>query len=279
MHPIGIYLGRTKLLFAEARQDISSDCLEGHIRPIRQGIYSAGQTRPVEQSCMPAIAFFPQTGADAGNVCVGIEAETRTALLRDTTRCAVTNVRDHMGRSQVLPAPISRSPAEITALFLKHVLANACSRSYQIDGDALTLTVPIGFTQAQRSDTLLALRLAINDLGLRLPDSARPERTLISEPVAALLDFIAADLKRDELHRRIEYVRGPSVLVYDMGSATLNLTLIRLMQIDRRLPVTLRNLRFDIIAASPDNPVGAADFNQCVAKALDNVPAGSGNLN
>jgi molecular chaperone DnaK (HSP70) len=217
---------------------------------------------------MPAVAFFPDAEVDAGKAFVGIEAQTRAALSRDPAAGIATNVLDRMGRGLVLPAPISRSPAEITALFLKHVLADACTRGIHIDGDALTLTVPVGFTQAQRSDTLLALRIAMNDLGLRLPNPARPEQMLISEPVAALLDFIAADLKRDELHRRIEYDRGPSLLVYDMGSNTLDLTLIRLMQINRRFPITLRNLRFEIIATSPDNPVGAADFNQCVAKAL-----------
>ena len=79
MSSIGIDLGTTTTLLAEARTDPGANGasfnIEGKIVPIRQLIYIAGTTKPVEQSYLPSFAFFPVKPPDAGKVFVGFAAE------------------------------------------------------------------------------------------------------------------------------------------------------------------------------------------------------------
>ncbi|MCX6020064.1 MAG: Hsp70 family protein [Chloroflexi bacterium] len=272
MSSIGIDLGTTTTLLAEARTDPGANGasfnIEGKIVPIRQLIYIAGTTKPVEQSYLPSFAFFPVKPPDAGKVFVGVEARTRSALNRDDRGRTIRAVKRLMGRGLVLPAPIGRSPAQVSSLYLKHVLGDARDRGIYSDREELTVTVPASFTSNQRGDTLQALAMAMSELSMRPLDKARIDRVLISEPVAALLDFVAADLKRDEMHRKIEYARNPLVFVYDMGGGTLDLTLVRLGWRDRNQPPTLSNLRFDIDDVSRYNQFAGEDFDLRVADFL-----------
>jgi molecular chaperone DnaK (HSP70) len=272
MSSIGIDLGTTTTLLAEARVEPGTDgasfAVEGKILPIRQLQWLAGTTNPIEQTYLPSVAFFPVKPPDAGKAFVGAEARTRSAINRDDRSRTIRAVKRLMGRGLVLPPPIDRSPAQISALYLKHVIGDARDRGVYTDSEELTITVPASFTSNQRGDTLQALRIAMNDLGMRPHAPERINRVLISEPVAALLDFVATDLKRAEMHRKIDYKHNPLVLVYDMGGGTLDLTLVRLGWRDRAQPPTLSNLRFDIEDVSRYNQFAGEDFDLRVAEFL-----------
>jgi len=172
-----------------------------------------------------------------------------------------------MGRSLVLPNPIGRTPVDISSLYIQHLLQYARQSGMFSDRDELTITVPASFTTNQRRDTLLALDMAAERLNLALAKEKRG-RVLISEPVAALLAFLARDLQNAEAFRHIDLDRNPLVLVYDMGGGTLDLTLVRLGWRETGVSKTLRNVLFEIRELYRYNQFAGENFDVRVAEFL-----------
>jgi molecular chaperone DnaK (HSP70) len=270
MASIGIDLGTTTTLFAEAQVDSGSGAISGVVQEIRQMRWNEGRLEEdYKQNYLPSVAFFPETGSEAGKVFVGVEARTRAAQSRDdSTRRLLRAVKRYMGRGLVLPPPANRTPAEVSALYLKHVIGDARAQGIFTDRDELTVTVPASFTTNQRRDTLHALQSALDELGMRRLDAEKLKRVLISEPVAALLDYVSSDLRLTEAHRNIDVSRRPRVLVYDMGGGTLDLTIVRLGWKTPGADPVLANLRFDIEDVSRYNQFAGEDFDLRIAKFL-----------
>ncbi len=246
VNALGIDLGTTTTLIARAYAGIAPHTIEAEILQIDGGNF------------LPSCAFFP---ADSDPI-VGRQALELGPQL-DLSRF-VRAVKRLMGREVVLP--VGRTPAEVSALYLAHVL-NQIRDRYIDSKTELTVTVPASFTTNQRRDTVLAVRDACEQL--RLPELARnTSQLLISEPVAALLAFLSKDLQFSMDRRQLAIDNAPLVLVYDIGGGTLDLTLVQLRWAEDRAAPTLGNVQFDVHELSRYNQFGGEDFDWRLAQWL-----------
>ena len=262
MASIGIDLGTTTTLLAEAFSGFDSDSVETQIVPTKQRIWRGKQYTEEEINYLPSFAYFPRSGEEL----VGAEAKILGTDRNELERC-VRSVKRLMGRSIVLPDPIKRTPSQISALYLQHLLDHARRTGILSDRDEITITVPASFTTNQRRDTLQALETASASLDMKFSKQTL-SRVLISEPVAALLAYLTHDLKNAEALRRFNLDRNPLVLVYDMGGGTLDLTLVRLGWRDAGMSKTLGNVRFEILELPRYNQFAGEDFDIQVARYL-----------
>ena len=137
-----------------------------------------------------------------------------------------------------LPGP-PISPRAVATALLK-LLKRAAERSRPLASAlgfsfaSATVSVPVGFTRAQRAETLAAGRAA----GFRLV-------RLLEEPVAAAIAY--------GLH---EKGGERTVLVYDMGGGTLDCALLRLDRSSRT---------FLVLATAGDARLGGEDFDRALA--------------
>ncbi len=262
MASIGIDLGTTTTLLAEAIADFDKGLVETQIVPTRQRVWRGKQVTEEEFNHLPSFAYFPASGEEL----VGVEAKILGTDRNDLNRC-VRAVKRLMGRSIVLPEPIGRTPSQISALYLQHLLHHARRTGLFSERDELTITVPASFTTNQRRDTLQALETAASNLNLQFP-KAKLARVLISEPVAALLAYLTHDLRNAEALRRFNLDRNPLVLVYDMGGGTLDLTLVQLGWRPGASTKTLGNVHFEIRELNRYNQFAGEDFDTLVAQFL-----------
>ena len=262
MASIGIDLGTTTTFLAEAYSGFDAGSVETQVVSTKQRIWRGKQSTEEEINYLPSFAYFPRTGEEL----VGAEAKILGTDRNELLYC-VRAVKRLMGRSLVLPEPIKRTPAQISALYLTHLLQHARRTGIFSERDELTITVPASFTTNQRRDTLLALEMAIANLEMQFP-KAKLNHVLISEPVAALLAYLAHDLKNAEALRRFNLDMNPLVLVYDMGGGTLDLTLVQLGWHDAAAPKTLGNVRFRIRELNCYNQFAGEDFDTQVARFL-----------
>jgi len=258
MTAYGIDLGTTTTLIARAYAGLGTETINADIMPIRQKIMRNGAFSEINIDYMPSIAHFPHEGG----ALVGSEALT-ISVSEGSVSHSVRAVKRLMGQSFLLPEPINRTAADISALYLTHVLRGVSFSSR----DELTVTVPASFTANQRRDTLQALQTACRTLGVALPD-AKIGNLLISEPVAALLANLAEDLQLAEPLRRLNIDKSPLVLVYDIGGGTLDLTLVKLEWRNPAHPKNLSNLYFDVRELNRYNQFGGEDFDIEVAGKL-----------
>ncbi|XWX05461.1 Hsp70 family protein [Aggregatilineales bacterium SYSU G02658] len=262
MASIGIDLGTTTTLLAEAISGFDTDDVEAKIVPTQQRVWRGKQITEEQFGYLPSFAYFPTSGEEI----VGVEAKILGTDRNELDRC-VRAVKRLMGRSIVLPEPIGRTPSQISALYLQHLLHHARRTALFSEHDELTITVPASFTTNQRRDTLQALEIAASNINLQFPKT-NLSRVLISEPVAALLAYLALDLRKAEQLRHFNLDRNSLVLVYDMGGGTLDLTLVQLGWQHTSSTKTLGNVRFEIRELNRYNQFAGEDFDTLVAQSL-----------
>jgi len=250
MTAYGIDLGTTTTLIARATQGRGADTVEAQIIKVNG------------HSFIPSFAYFLEDGSNK----VGTDAK-KTSIVSDKTNSKgiVRAVKRLMGRSIIFPPPIDRTPAQVSALYLIEMLRE----SHFIGKDELTVTVPASFTSNQRRDTVEALRIACKQSGIVLADD-KFKNLLISEPVAALLSFLAKDLERAEDRRQFNLDESPLVMVYDMGGGTLDLTVVALSWVNPHAPKSLSNVHFEVRELNRYNQFGGEDFDREIAYHLLN---------
>ena len=248
MTAYGIDLGTTTTLIARATQGRGADTVEAQIIKVNG------------HSFIPSFAYFLEDGSNK----VGTDAKA-TKIVSDEKKSKgiVRAVKRFMGRSIIFPPPIDRTPAQVSALYLIEMLRE----SHFIGKDELTVTVPASFTSNQRRDTVEALRIACKQLGITLADD-KFKNLLISEPVAALLSFLAKDLELAEDRRQFNLDESPLVMVYDMGGGTLDLTVVALSWANPHAPKSLSNVHFEVRELNRYNQFGGEDFDQEIASYL-----------
>lgn len=248
---VGIDLGTTTTLIAKATE------IDGRLFVKVLDIPQKDRdNEQVDMKYLPSVAYFP----DKTPPIVGLEAQI--AGQQDTTRF-VRAVKRQMGRRIVIPQA-GELPYTISSLYLQKALDAA---NYQAVGDFIfTVTVPASFTSNQRADTLMALQLACEKVGLELPKKD-PGQIFISEPVAAMLAFIHQQLERMPERRQLNFDKINWVVVYDIGGGTCDLTLVFIEP--KKTPVSsIADLNIEVDAISYYNPFGGEDFDNLVAQEL-----------
>lgn len=190
---------------------------------------------PEGELSTPSVVFF-----DHGEEIVGVEA-LRNAVARPDR--VVQNAKRYMGDPKKKWTINNRdySPTDISAIILKQLLSNA-ERHLGTKIDRAVITVPAQFSDAQRAATIEAGRKA----GLKQID-------IINEPVAAALCYVLGT----EGIWFTELANEQTILVYDLGGGTFDLSLVRYKQDEVK-----------VVASTGDLHLGGIDFNQAL---LDEV--------
>ncbi len=128
----------------------------------------------------------------------------------------------------------SYSPEEVSAHILKY-LKNCAERHLGVEVTEAVITVPAYFNNDQRQSTKTAGELA----GLKV-------LRIINEPTAASLAY-GLDKKNDA-----------TILVYDLGGGTFDVTLLKLMD----------GVDFHVQSTSGNTSLGGVDFDEAVGKLI-----------
>ena len=155
------------------------------------------------------------------------------------------------------------SPVDVATELLK-VCMNTIKRytmGREIKG--VTITVPASFNTDQINDTVeAAIRAGFN----------RKSITTISEPTAALIDYINIQSKRIQEDRDVDFSKLKRILVFDIGGGTCDIAIIDVVQEEN-------NLSFKEIAVGRYDDLGGVDFDTWAANYLLNKFAQERKLN
>ncbi|EXJ15731.1 Hsp70 family protein [Imhoffiella purpurea] len=191
-----------------------------------------GRTQVIEvdgSKILPSVVGL----ADDGSLLVGQAARNQYVLYPERT---IRSVKRRMGEDVALPlGDKSYRPQEVSALILQRLKRAAEEHLGQPVAKAV-ITVPAYFSDAQRQATRDAGDLA----GLEVV-------RIINEPTAAALAYEA------------EYETAKTILVYDLGGGTFDVSVVRLSK-----ELT------EVLASHGNNQLGGDDFD---AKLVEHVVA------
>jgi len=195
-----------------------------------------GRTRILEvdgSNLLPSVVGLTDDGA----LLIGQGARNQYALYPERT---IRSIKRRMGEdTKVAMGALSYTPQEISALILKRLKQAAEQELGQAVSKAV-ITVPAYFSDAQRQATRDAGELA----GL---DVVR----IINEPTAAALAY------------EVDHPQGKTVLVYDLGGGTFDVSVVRVAK-----DVT------EVLASHGNNRLGGDDFDaRIVAHLVDHLNA------
>lgn len=255
MPNIGIDLGTTTTLLASAHIDNRGQLTT------RIAVFPANLEGTISATAMRSVSYIePNQPA-----LVGIDAEGRAKETNDY-RYFVRAIKRYMGRSIVIPH-VEKSPTQISAIYLSFIMRNAFQKVGFSNTDQLTITVPASFTATQRAETLNALEIAIQDFSAQFTlTPERKQNILISEPTAALLSVIHEDLSKAPMSRKFSFDHPTTVLVYDIGGGTLDLTLATIQWKPDSPKNSISDVTITINDVTRYNQFGGEDFDIAVAK-------------
>jgi L1 cell adhesion molecule like protein len=139
-------------------------------------------------------------------------------------------LEDHDDRIRLSCRYKRMHPEEVSALILMH-LKSVASENLGCDVKRAVITVPAYFTDAQRTATQDAARIA----GLECV-------RIINEPTAAALAYGMTKRDREDV----------LVLIYDLGGGTLDVTLMR---------INMKRKLFQVLASAGNSHMGGEDFD------------------
>ena len=254
MPDIGIDLGTTTTLLASVHSGNRAQLAT------RIALFPANVEGTITNTAMRSVAYVvPNAPA-----LVGVEAESKAKETNDY-RYFVRAIKRYMGRSVIIPH-VNKSPSEISAIYLSFVIRHAFQKVGFTNTDQLTITVPASFTAAQRADTLHALDLAAQEFTTQFTlTPERKQNILISEPTAALLSVINDDLNKAPISRQLSFNHPTTVLVYDIGGGTLDLTLATIQWQPNSAKDSIADVSITINDVTRYNQFGGEDFDIAVA--------------
>ena len=181
----------------------------------------------VESSLLPSSVYVDQDG----RIFVGRGAREAEFHARRGHRVFYSVKRD-LGKDLIraYPAAVTSdfdNPVKVSAKILRELKTGAEKRlKVSLDGVPTVITVPASFQSAQRRDTLAAAALA----GFKIEDNS-----LLDEPNAALLAHI------NRVHTRSRLSREETILVFDFGGGTCDVSIIDASVSPNQQAITLKN--------------------------------------
>lgn len=186
----------------------------------------------------PSVVFFPDS--DISHVIVGEGAVFSAATSPDRV---VRKIKRYIGTDHKITIDGNEfTPEQISAEILKKLKVDAESA---LNGEAITeavVTVPAWFQIPEREATKKAAEIA----GLNVV-------AILSEPIAAAIDF---------QQTQGEKLAGKTVMVYDLGGGTFDVTIMRVQHVDND---PNNPLEFTILGKEGARELGGLDWDAALA--------------
>ena len=243
---IGIDLGTTNSVMAWGTLNPRTNQLETKIVEVKMMIERGGTGK---KELLPSCVYFKEGGSPI----VGEYAKT---MIGRTNRI-VKSIKSEMGTQAAFDFDGSTyNPAVISSQILKH-LASSAESLFGFVPDDVVITVPASFDSDMREATIEAARLA----GFRTQeDDGSPRNILLDEPRAALYDFVNRQNKGEIPETRISFHEPQTVLVFDLGGGTLDVSLHNVSYQQEQ-----HTLNIEDLAISRYTQIGGDDFDQKLA--------------
>lgn len=243
---IGIDLGTTNSVMAWGSLNPRTNQLETKIVEIRMMIERGGTGK---KELLPSCVYFKEGSTPI----VGEYAKT---MIGRTNR-VVKSIKSEIGTQTEFDFDDSiYNPAVISSQILKH-LASSAESLFGFVPDDVVITVPASFDSDMREATIEAAKLA----GFRTQeDDGSPRDILLDEPRAALYDFVNRQNKGEIPETRISFHEPQTVLVFDLGGGTLDVSLHNVSYQQEQ-----HTLNIEDLAISRYTQIGGDDFDQKLA--------------
>lgn len=232
---VGIDLGTTNTVVSTARVGVTG-AVEVTTEKITQ---ITDDWEMVEDALLPSILYV-----DAGERFVGRRAK---AMKDQNTSRVIFNSKNFIGDETVKWCIDNQvyTPELVASYFLSAVRKHLMSKYNSEESlKSAVITVPASFELDQKNATINAAKMAGFD------DSI----VLISEPTAAMLDFINEQMKIEDAHRDLDFRNFKKVLVFDLGGGTCDVAILSIKMQGKEIHV-------EELGVSQHTLVGGTNFD------------------
>lgn len=240
---IGIDLGTTNTVVSTGRIGVN-----GNVEVVTESINQIGEDGfSVEsQDYIPSFLYV-----EDGTHCVGLMAKAMKGQKRNRV---IASSKNFMGQSNYEWEIDGEcyTPEKVAAYFLgavKKHLEDKYGKNTDLTNSVIT--VPASFNLDQRNATKMAAKLT----------GFGEDVTLISEPTAAILDFINEQRKFGDEYKDVDFKDFKNVLVFDLGGGTCDIAILKIKINEDKVYV-------EELAVSPHTLIGGFNFDIYVAKAI-----------
>jgi molecular chaperone DnaK len=229
---IGIDLGTTNSTLAcmDAQALLDGDRSNSvRVLTVRQETDDGATFSPLVASAVAQVGSGWRVG-------LGAKELRRRGLLRGRQIFYSTKSEMGLGREPFYPLAVSTdydTPYKVAGAVLRTLLDAAREEFGDIGSHNTVITVPASFQLAARRDTFRAAGLA----GVELV-----ERALLDEPNAAFLDYLLTVSADGVNVARLDFSKPRSVLVFDFGGGTCDVSILRVQVTESGGRVELANL-------------------------------------
>ena len=237
---IGIDLGTTNTVVSTGRLGIN-----GNVEVTTEEINQIGQDgySIVTDSCLPSFLYVEGEEKSVGYMAKAMKSQKKNRVIASS--------KNFMGENNYSWDIDGEkyTPESVAAYFLgaaKKHLEDKYGKN--VDLGKVVITVPASFNIDQRNATKTAARLA----------GFSKDVTLISEPTAAILDFINEQRKLKDDYRDIDFSDFKNVIVFDLGGGTCDVAVLR-------VKIESENVYVEEMAVSPHTLIGGFNFDAYVA--------------
>lgn len=233
---VGIDLGTTNTVVSTARRGISSN-IEVTTEAIDQIVNE--EWGDIESSTLLPSVLYVNNGLHN----VGLMARE---MKGQSSNRVIFSSKNYMGENDYKWEIDDKeySPEIVASYFLSAVRKHLLQKYRDEESiDSAVITVPASFNIDQRNATKTAAKLAgFND-----------DIILISEPTAAVLDFINEQSKLQDCDKFIDLNDYKNILVFDLGGGTCDVSVLQ-------VKINGKNIYVEEVAVSPHTLIGGANF-------------------
>ena len=233
---VGIDLGTTNTVVSTARRGISSN-IEVTTEAIDQIVNE--EWGDIESSTLLPSVLYVNNGLHN----VGLMARE---MKGQSSNRVIFSSENYMGENDYKWEIDDKeySPEIVASYFLSAVRKHLLQKYRDEESiDSAVITVPASFNIDQRNATKTAAKLA----------GFNGDIILISEPTAAVLDFINEQSKLQDCDKFIDLNDYKNILVFDLGGGTCDVSVLQ-------VKINGKNIYVEEVAVSPHTLIGGANF-------------------
>ena len=234
---VGIDLGTTNTVVSTARRGINSN-IEVLTESIDQ-IVNEEWGDMESSTLLPSVLYVNNSLHNVGLIAKEMKGQTSNRV--------IFNSKNYMGESDYRWEIDDKeyTPELVASYFLSAVRKHLMQKYKDEESiNTAVITVPASFNIDQRNATTTAAKIA----------GFNGDITLISEPTAAILDFINEQSKIEDCDKFIDLKDFKNILVFDLGGGTCDVAVLK-------VKIKGKDIYVEEVAVSPHTLIGGANFD------------------